>query len=55
MVNHKLNTSDTEWELFNLENDLSETNNLKQEYPQEFNRLYQKWNELNGQMIKPLF
>jgi arylsulfatase B len=55
IVNHKLNTSDTEWELFNLENDLSETNNLKQEYPQEFNRLYQKWNELNGQMIKPLF
>ena len=55
IVNHKLNSSNPEWELFNLENDLSETNNLKQEYLQEFNSLYHKWNELNGQMMKPLF
>ena len=55
IVTHKPNKLQPEWELFNLENDLSETNNLKQQHPKEFTELYRKWNELNGQMMKPLF
>ncbi len=55
IVNHKLYGSNPEWQLFDLENDLSETNNQKQQYLQEFKKLYHKWNELNGQMMKPLF
>ena len=43
------------WELYNLENDLNEKNNLKQQYPQKFEELFNKWNELNEQMIAPLF
>ncbi len=55
IVRHKPSKLGSEWELFNLEKDLSETNNLKQQYPRKFADLYQKWNELNGQMMKALF
>jgi arylsulfatase B len=55
IVTHKLNNGDSGWQLFNLDDDLGESYDLKKQQPQEFNKLYQKWNALNGQMIKPLF
>lgn len=55
IVSHAYDQANPEWQLYNLSTDLSETNNLKQQHPQEFKELYHKWNELNGQMKKPIF
>ena len=41
--------------VYNLEDDLSETNNLKKKSPKKFEELYANWIELNGQMMEPLF
>lgn len=55
VVSHGFDKSNPVWELYNLEKDISEANNLKKQNPKEFEELFIKWNELNGQMINPLF
>lgn len=55
IVSHVLNKANSGWQLYNLEDDLSETNDLKMKFPKKFEELYNQWNELNGEMIKPLF
>lgn len=54
IVNHNFKSNPV-WELYNLKDDLSEKNNLKQQHPEKFKELFNKWKEVNGQMIKPLF
>jgi arylsulfatase B len=55
IVSHSYDSENPGWQLYNLEDDLSETNNLQEQHPKKFEELYNKWNKLNGQMIKPLF
>jgi arylsulfatase A-like enzyme len=55
IVTHSLNSSNPEWELYNLNVDISESDNMKKQQPDEFEKLYKKWSELNGEMIPPLF
>lgn len=55
IVRHSFNKSNSGWQLYNLEKDISEKNDLKKKFPQKFEELYNKWHELNGQMVKPLF
>jgi len=55
IVSHGFNKDNPVWELFKLENDLSETNNLKNKSPEKFEELYSKWKEMNGEMMEPLF
>jgi arylsulfatase B len=55
IVSHGFTKNNPVWELYNLESDISEKNNLKNQNPEKFKELYDKWNELNGQMMKPLF
>lgn len=43
------------WELYNLENDISESNNLSAAYPERVQSLLAAWNRLNGQMIDPVW
>ena len=52
---NKLNSQQPEWELYNLAEDLGETNNLIKQNPDKFNELFLKWKELNGKMMEPLF
>ena len=60
IVNHDLKISPhlesiPGWELYNLKDDLSENNDLKQQHPQKFEELLNKWKEVNGEMIMALF
>lgn len=55
IVNHAFNKANSGWQLYNLEDDLDEVNDLKKKFPEKFEELYNKWNKLNGQMMKPLF
>ena len=55
IVNHSLDKSNSAWRLYNLGDDIGETNDLKKKFPKKFDELYNKWQELNGQMLKPLF
>jgi arylsulfatase A-like enzyme len=55
IVTHSLTRSNPHWELYNLNDDIGESINLKEKKPDEFEKLYKKWNELNGEMISPLF
>jgi arylsulfatase B len=55
VVTHNMKSPEPEWELYDIENDISEKNNLKKQHPEEFRELYNKWNELNQKMKEPLF
>jgi len=55
IYNNKSNSLQPEWELYNLVDDISETNNLIKQFPDKFRELYTDWNELNEQMVDPLF
>ena len=55
IVNHSLDKSNSAWRLYKLGDDIGETNDLKKKFPKKFDELYKKWQELNGQMLKPLF
>lgn len=50
-------TKDSQWQLFDLKEDPSETKDLSQipGHQQQFKDLLQKWNELNREMAEPLF
>jgi arylsulfatase B len=43
------------WELYHLENDLSETNNLAKQHPEKLKTLKQAWIQQSSQMVAPLF
>jgi len=49
--------SASDWELYNLEKDLSETTNLanQSEYQEQLSELVDRWNALNDQMRESLF
>ena len=55
IFNNKSNSLLPEWELYNLVDDIGETNNLIKQFPDKFKELYTNWNELNGKMVDPLF
>lgn len=55
IVSHNFDNSNPIWEMYNLTNDISETNNLKMKLPQKFEELFNEWKELNNQMLEPLF
>ena len=55
IFSNKFNGQQSEWELYNLSEDLGEKNNLIKKNPDKFNELFQKWKELNGKMMEPLF
>lgn len=43
------------WELYNLANDLSESNDLSHNYPDKLRELIAQWQQLNSQMIEPIW
>jgi arylsulfatase B len=43
------------WELYNLANDLSESNDLSHNYPDKLRELISQWQQLNSQMIEPIW
>jgi len=43
------------WELYNLNEDLSETKDLSKELPDQFESLLEGWEKINGNMVVPLF
>lgn len=47
--------SDAAWELYNLKNDISESNNLANEMRQKLNELITAWNGINVEMIDPVW
>lgn len=49
------NSGKAQWELYNLANDLSETNNLASSHSKQLNELVQRWEKLNAEMAEPLF
>ena len=44
-----------DWQLYDLNDDASETHNLAAERPEVFRRLQAAWRELNDQMIEPIY
>jgi len=42
-------------QLYNLKDDLSELNDPKNKHPKTFEKLYRKWDELNGQLMESMF
>ena len=55
IFNKKSNSLQPEWELYNLVDDIGETNNLVKQFPDKFKELHTNWNELNVKMVDPLF
>jgi len=47
--------SSGEWELYNLEEDISETKDLSAEQPEKMEQLMQQWETLNGEMMDPFW
>ncbi|WP_296460995.1 sulfatase [Rubinisphaera sp.] len=50
IVNHSLNDNKSQWELFDLANDISETKDLAEENPDDLNKALQYWKTLAGKM-----
>jgi arylsulfatase A-like enzyme len=44
-----------DWELYNLANDVSESNNLAQSEPRKFKEMLAAWKSMNGEMIDPVW
>ena len=44
-----------DWQLYNLKNDLSESNDLAKTSPEILQSLTDKWNAVNGEMIDPVY
>ena len=44
-----------EWELYDLSSDISESVDLKEAKPEVLNQLVDKWREINGEMIEPVW
>ncbi len=47
--------SKRQWELYNIETDVSESKNLAAQFPQQLSELVQAWEQLDSQMAEPLF
>jgi len=47
--------SGSAWQLYNLADDISESNNLAQSQPERLQELRQAWDRLNGEMIDPVW
>jgi arylsulfatase B len=41
------------WEMFNLADDIGESNDLSRSQPEQFERLKALWQQYNGQMVEP--
>ena len=46
---------DAAWELYNLADDVSESNNLAAAEPERVSQLLADWTRLNGEMIDPIW
>jgi arylsulfatase B len=46
--------SGADWQLYNLAEDVSESNDLAQSHPEKLNEIKAGWAEMNGQMIQPV-
>ncbi len=55
LLRQGLNETLGEWELYNLHDDISETNNLAASRPDMLKELLSRWNMLDAEMIKPAF
>lgn len=55
LVRHSPKNKPDDWELYNLETDLSETNNLASTNPTELQELITQWQQYDNQMIDPVF
>ena len=44
-----------DWQLYNLKNDLSESNDLAKTSPDILQSLTDKWNAVNGEIIDPIY
>ena len=45
----------SQWELYNLSEDLSEETNLAQSDPERLTELMERWEKMNTEMAEPLF
>jgi len=45
----------SQWELYDLSEDLSEETNLAQSKPKRLTELVERWEKMNGEMAEPLF
>jgi arylsulfatase A-like enzyme len=45
----------SQWELYDLSEDLSEETNLAQSKPERLTELVERWEKMNGEMAEPLF
>ena len=45
----------TAWELYDLSEDVAETNNLAKDHPDVLEQLIERWQTMNNEMIEPLF
>lgn len=55
LVNMRRGLKQSKWELFDLDHDLAEENDLAANHPEKLQELIERWEELNTQMIDPLF
>ena len=55
LVSHSLNADNPNWALFNVANDIAESENLAENSPEKLRELIAIWHEKNGEMREPLF
>ena len=51
----RLQVGRAKWELYDLSNDISEQTNLAGVHPEILAELISRWNEMNSEMVDPLF
>jgi arylsulfatase A-like enzyme len=44
-----------QWELYNIDSDITESENMAAAHPEQVELLQKKWNQLNREMAEPLF
>ncbi len=55
IVRHGRANAATKWELYNLIEDIEESENIADRYPDQFENLVRRWNQINTGMIDPLW
>jgi len=55
LVSMKRKSEEPVWELYNIDNDISETTNLASQQPERLNELVTLWQAMNATMKEPLF
>lgn len=55
LVNMQRGDREKKWELYDIENDISEQSDVSSAFPQVLEQLTQRWEELDSQMAEPLF